>query len=88
MLPVVAQRVDITITKVVPDSEAVRTAVETAIRNYFANTNQVGGFIYLKTLRDELNVAGLVDATITLPTDTIDLGLRNVPYLESLNVSS
>ena len=87
VLPVVAQLVNVEFANVIPNSEAVRTAMETAIRDYFTSTNQVGGTLYLKEIRDAANVSGLVDADLIAPTDSVDLGLRNIPVLNTLNVT-
>ena len=87
VLPVVAISVDVAVTSVTPNSEAVRTNMETAIRNFFLGLDQVGGTLPLKSIRDALNVAGLVDYTLSRPTTAIDLGERGIPVLVTLNVT-
>ena len=87
VLPVRARKIDINIANVVPDSEAVRTAIENAVRAFFLNTSQVGGTLYLKTIRDALNVAGLVDADIIDPAAAVVLETDQIPVLGTLNVA-
>ena len=87
VLPVEAITVNITVANVVPDSEALRTVLESAITAYFAATQQVGGTLYLHELRGILRVAGLVSADLTAPTANVDLGLRGIPVLGTLSVS-
>lgn len=81
----VAVDVDLTIT---PDTTALRTAVETALEEYFVDNGAPGATLYLSQIREVVSsVPGIVDADITDPAANVVLGSGEIARLGAVTWS-
>lgn len=74
--------------KVTPDSQSVRTAVQTALANMIQSEATLGGTIYLSHIRAAISSAtGETDNTVIAPTEDVVCGRSEIPIMGEITWS-